>query len=333
LDGAVRLQIQKAINNGLISRMNGAVKEGKEAIVYHADGPKDVCNGDNADDVAIKIFKRIQEFRKRGEYVDGDPRYFRKNFNSYDKREQVELWAEKEFRNLTRAYVAGVPCPQPLLQKQNILFMKFLGEDGWPCPQIREVEMKHGSMKWAHLYSQTMVATRKLYHCARLVHSDLSEYNILLCPSLMLRHDKDQSKGKDNPVDNGELQVVLIDFGQAVHVHYPSAGIFLDRDLSRISCFFAGHGIAVLNAEDARSFVLSPCEYATADLDANVSDDERIPSKHEDEDVSSPRAAVAEEGIDGIATTATEELKKVSLLVERWDEVKEYQKLQLLLDT
>ncbi len=73
---------------------------------------------------------------KRGEYVDGDPRYYRKSFHCYDKREQVELWAEKEYRSLSRAFLAGIPCPKPLLQKQNILFMKFLGNGGWPCPQL-----------------------------------------------------------------------------------------------------------------------------------------------------------------------------------------------------
>ena len=92
LDGNVRMEIQKAINNGIIDRMNGVVKEGKEALVYHADasGHENVRNG-----VAIKVFKRIQEFRQRGAYVDGDPRYHKVKFGKEDKRNQVEIWTEK----------------------------------------------------------------------------------------------------------------------------------------------------------------------------------------------------------------------------------------------
>jgi hypothetical protein len=96
MDQNVRLHISRAINTGLIERCNGAVKQGKEAIVYHADGGKNngsntiledgkddddwdkkaaattMATSDNVGfDVAIKVFKRIKEFRGRGEYVDG----------------------------------------------------------------------------------------------------------------------------------------------------------------------------------------------------------------------------------------------------------------------
>lgn len=109
----------------------------------------------------MKVFKRISEFRGRGAYVDGDPRYHKQKFKTNDQREQVVLWAEKEYRNLIRAHRAGVPCPQPFFQKENILFMRFLGEDGWPSPQLKEIEMKRGSEKWTTFYCQTFVAIRR----------------------------------------------------------------------------------------------------------------------------------------------------------------------------
>ena len=150
MDGNVRLLISKAITNGLIQYCNGVVKEGKEAVVYHANGGSG--NGSDHDDrsmsqnemgigmvgefdVAVKVFKRIQEFRGRGAYLDGDPRYHGQKFRNIDKREQVELWTEKEYRNLIRANRAGVPVPTPLMQKENVLFMRFLGEIfvAWTC--------------------------------------------------------------------------------------------------------------------------------------------------------------------------------------------------------
>ena len=266
LDGTVLLEIQRAITNGIISHMNGAVKEGKEALVYHADGPltNDMLAQDavqhTSQDVAIKIFKRIQEFKQRGQYVDGDPRY-RQKFGSHNKREQVELWTEKEYRNLARCFRNGIPCPKPILYKQNILFMSFLGEDGWPAPQLREVDIKHSSKKWTHFYCEAMMAVRKLYHCACLVHGDLSEYNILLVPSYLLQ-DADRPKNdslSSSRIDNGDVQIVLIDFGQAIHTGHPSADMFLERDVHRLSSFFSSQGVNVLSPEKIKEYIMASC--------------------------------------------------------------------------
>jgi hypothetical protein len=156
LDPGVRLVISRAINSGIIERCNGVVKEGKEAVVYHAD------MGENSDsfDVAVKVFKRIQEFKGRADYVHGDPRYSRENFRKASTRKQLEMWAEKEYRNLCRANKAGVPVPTPLEQKENILLMRFFGTDGWPAPQLRELDLRHGSKRWNVLYMQIMEAMR-----------------------------------------------------------------------------------------------------------------------------------------------------------------------------
>jgi serine/threonine-protein kinase RIO1 len=154
MDPAVRIQISRAVNNGLIEKCNGVVKEGKEAIVYHAD--KGIESG--GFDVAVKVFKRIQEFRTRGDYVDGDPRYSRASFRKASARGQLEMWTEKEYRNLVRANRAGVPVPTPLQTKENILYMRFLGTDGWPAPQLREINLRRGSARWITLYNQVIGA-------------------------------------------------------------------------------------------------------------------------------------------------------------------------------
>lgn len=64
------------------------------------------------------------------------------------------IWTTKEYRNLIRAHRAGVAVPKPLHQKENVLFMRFLGDNGWPSPQLREVEIKKGSDKWTTFYCQ-----------------------------------------------------------------------------------------------------------------------------------------------------------------------------------
>ena len=94
--------------------------------------------------------------------MDGDPRFHKQKFMTNNQREQVQLWTEKEYRNLLRAYRGGVKVPMVLKQKENVLFMRFLGENGWPSPQLREVEIKKGSEKWTVLYCQTIAAIRRL---------------------------------------------------------------------------------------------------------------------------------------------------------------------------
>eukprot|EP00562_Extubocellulus_spinifer_P018413 CAMPEP_0178590400 /NCGR_PEP_ID=MMETSP0697-20121206/28193_1 /TAXON_ID=265572 /ORGANISM="Extubocellulus spinifer, Strain CCMP396" /LENGTH=761 /DNA_ID=CAMNT_0020227107 /DNA_START=75 /DNA_END=2360 /DNA_ORIENTATION=+ len=280
MDGNVRLVVTRAINAGLIDGCNGVVKEGKEAIVYHANAGKgildekgSVVGGSDGMDVAVKVFKRIQEFRGRRAYVDGDPRYYSTKFKNVDPRKQVELWTEKEYRNLIRANKAGVPVPSPLMQKENVLFMRFLGEEGWPSPQLREVDMRKGSKKWTTLYEQVMVAVRRLYHCARLVHGDLSEYNILLCPSRLIEnHGIWERKGETESGDD-DLEIVLIDLGQAVERQHPSSEELLVRDLAMVREFFIKQGIHVLNEKDALDFVTAPCEYGKNGEDLEAAED------------------------------------------------------------
>ncbi|KAL7554020.1 hypothetical protein ACHAWF_017524 [Thalassiosira exigua] len=297
MDSNARLQISTAINSGLIDTCNGVVKEGKEALVYHASGGwkgRQATDEDELDisldkttemtgsegyDVAIKVFKRIAEFKGRGSYVDGDPRYHKQKFKTNDQREQVVLWCEKEYRNLIRAYRAGVAVPKPYLQKENILFMRFLGDNGWPSPQLKEIDIKLGSEKWTTFYCQTIVAIRRLYHCARLVHGDLSEYNLLVCPIWQASHGR-LVASDERKADDETLQIVLIDFGQAVEVGHPSAGDWLRRDLSTVRDFFVRKGIKALSNEDAEEFVTEPHEEAgelgntieTIDSDSDGSD-------------------------------------------------------------
>ncbi len=48
------------------------------------------------------------------------------------KTQAVKTWAEKEMRNLKRLWVAGVPCPEPVLLRMHVLLMTFIGNSqGW----------------------------------------------------------------------------------------------------------------------------------------------------------------------------------------------------------
>ena len=143
--------------------------------------------------------------------------------------------------------------------------MRFLGQDGWPAPQIREINVRKGSSKWTALYEQVMESVRRLFRDARLVHGDLSEYNILIAPNVQVDH---KSRGIESEED---LQTVLIDFGQAVEVRHPKAEELLRRDLERVRQFFVKQGVKnTMTLEKAMEFVVDDHSFSVNMNDTKI---------------------------------------------------------------
>jgi serine/threonine-protein kinase RIO1 len=103
-----------------------------------------------------------------------------------------------------------------------------------------------------------LLLLHRLYVTARLVHGDLSEYNILVCPADLVEN-KDDVAGAGE--DGKAIQAVFIDFGQAVDVHHPSAKELLVLDLSQIRRFFSEKGTKTLGSKMALEFVTKPEPY------------------------------------------------------------------------
>ena len=69
-------------------------------------------------------------------YVQGDFR-FRTGYSKGNPRKMVKLWAEKEFRNLSRLHAAGIRCPQPVHLRLHVLVMEFVGLNGVAAPRLK----------------------------------------------------------------------------------------------------------------------------------------------------------------------------------------------------
>lgn len=46
-------------------------------------------------------------------------------------RKMIRMWCEKELFNLKLLRDAGVLCPEPVCIKKHILFMRFIGDQGY----------------------------------------------------------------------------------------------------------------------------------------------------------------------------------------------------------
>ncbi|KAI5117326.1 hypothetical protein M0805_002340 [Coniferiporia weirii] len=225
LDPRTRIILYKMIGRGLVQEINGCVSTGKEANVYHAVSPE-------GKHLALKIYKTsILVFKDRDRYVSGEHR-FRRGYSRHNPRKMVRMWAEKEMRNLKRLVTAGLHCPEPLEVRENVLVMDFLGdEEGWASPRLKDAEIPASA--FPQLYCDLLLTVRRLFHECRLVHADLSEYNILYHAGALF----------------------VIDVSQSVEHDHPHAFDFLRKDLGNVEDFFARHGVQGLGLRRAFEFV------------------------------------------------------------------------------
>ncbi len=213
LDKSAIMTLSGMISDGIISYVNGAVGSGKESKTYWAVDPI-------GKDLAIKIYLvATSNFKKRISYLIGDPRFSRMKKST---RYIVELWAQKEFANLNQCLKAGIPCVKPVSVQKNVLAMEFVGKNGIPAPTLVETEVDYDD------YKNSIGIISDLFLKAKIVHADLSEYNIF-------KIDK---------------KLIVFDFGSAVDIRHPNAREFLERDIKNITKFFVKRGLTVENPID-----------------------------------------------------------------------------------
>jgi RIO kinase 1 len=237
LDPRTRMLLLQMINRGIVSEVNGCLSTGKEANVYGALSVPST-EGEETQPIhrAIKVYKTsILVFKDRDRYVTGEHR-FRSGYNKGNNRAMVKVWAEKEFRNLKRLYLAGIPCPEPVYLRLHVLVMGFLGDKkGWAAPRLRDVELLGDDVdeQWRVLYLQMLGLMRRMYQTCKLVHADLSEYNVLY-------HQK---------------KLFIIDVSQSVEHDHPRSLEFLRMDIKNVSDFFRRKSVNVLSEQSVFGFI------------------------------------------------------------------------------
>ena len=207
--------LRKLLINGPLDKIEGIISAGKEANIY-------LAYDKDGREVAVKIYKIDSNTSKwMRNYIIGDPR-FKKIPNNPSKI--IFLWANKEFKNLKRAFKEGLSVPEPIHIKNNILIMEYIGFESIPAPKLKDIKKPKNP---EGLLKQTFTFIKELYQKANLVHGDLSEFNILY-------HNQ---------------KPVFIDISQAVDTQHPKAEIYLVRDIKNITKYFEKLGVEVPNQE------------------------------------------------------------------------------------
>ncbi|CAL8087290.1 unnamed protein product [Calicophoron daubneyi] len=225
----------KMMNQGRFTEISGCISTGKEANIYH------VIDG-MGKDLAVKVYMTsTMSFKSRDKYVKGDFR-MRHGYSKATSWKQVSKWAEKEYRNLIRISQSKlIPCPIPLRLKGVILLMSFIGKDGLPAPRLKDAGLgsedhEYSLPDWPRLYAQVVNDVRTLYQKCRLVHADLSEYNLLYFDG----------------------KVWMIDVSQSVEHESPQAMDYLRSDCHNVNIFFRKQGVPTLTLREFFEWVVDP---------------------------------------------------------------------------
>ena len=215
-DQTTRMVVFDLLNSGVLYELNGAVSSGKEAKVYWGTNKEGV-------DLAVKIYLTSSAEFKKGmhKYIEGDPRF---KDVKHDTRSLMAVWAQKEFRNLGEADAAKVRVPKPIAVKSNVVVMEFIGKEGVSAPSLKEQPPDNPEK----VYKIIVTYIKRLYQKAKIVHGDLSEYNIMMW------------KGKP----------VVFDVSQSVSIQHPMADFMLRRDLANVNRFFSRLDVKVYPVEE-----------------------------------------------------------------------------------
>lgn len=213
-DSSTLLSIYDLLKKGVIDRFHGVVSTGKEADVFCALDP-------SGQYLAVKIYRiATADFKRKFEYISADPRF---HGLRRDRRAVIYAWVTREFKNLQRAQEAGAPAPRPIAFSKNLLVMEFIGEDGIPYPKMSDQPPDDP----ASAFEIIVEGMEKLYKVGRLVHSDLSEYNVLVTPD-----------------------PVFIDFSMGTDVSNPAADGLLRRDIEKVLNYFRRFKIELPTSEE-----------------------------------------------------------------------------------
>jgi RIO kinase 2 len=208
------LAIHAMVKAGVIGSFGQTLGVGKEADVYDALDP-------SGKRIAIKFHRlgriSFRQTRRLRSYLKDHATWLY----------QSHIAAEREYHAMKLAYENGVSVPEPISQNRHVIAMGMI--EGGELSKYRDI----GDGK--KVLRQILRNVKKAYLKAHLIHSDLSEYNIILRP---------------------DGQILIIDWPQAVKTDHPNAADLLERDLKNVLTFFSRKFSITLAKEEACKYVI-----------------------------------------------------------------------------
>lgn len=201
------------ITHKKIEGLESPIKLGKEANIFSALDPK-------GKRLAVKIYRvSACDFFKMRRYLEVDTRFKLKR----SRKAIVDIWARREFSNLTKAHNHKVNVPKPIAIFNNVLIMEFIGNKSKEKIPEASPLLKDSRPKNPTKFFREIVKNIKLLYKANIIHGDLSEFNIL----------------------NDKEKPILIDLSHGMPTNSNVSEEMLKRDIINISRYFKKLGLII----------------------------------------------------------------------------------------
>jgi RIO kinase 1 len=206
-DHPTLLAISRLAGQGQFEALDFPIATGKEGGVFRASG----AGGYRA----VKVYRIGNTVLKRV------PAYaleeLKREASERNYSRLVMAWTRREHTILRRLTAAGVRVPAPFGYARNVLVMDFIGVGGLPAPRLQDAMIPDPAAFVEDLIEQV----RRMTVVAKLVHGDLSPYNVLLL----------------------ENRPVLIDVAQSVSTDHPQARELFERDIANFTRYLTRLGV------------------------------------------------------------------------------------------
>lgn len=221
-------RLEPLIHDGLIDKVIGQLKSGKEATVYLVESHGVLRCAKVYKDAHHRSFKQAATYREGRKVKNSRLARAMEKGSRFGRQEMEEAWQNAEVSALYRLAEAGVRVPTPHGCFDGVLLMDMVADaNGQPAPRLSEVSFSPDEAREAH---QQLIREVVRMLCAGLVHGDLSEYNILV-----------DTTGP-----------VIIDLPQAVDAAGNNhARPMLERDVENLANFFGQFAPELLNTRYA----------------------------------------------------------------------------------
>ncbi len=208
-DHPTLLAVSRLVSQGQFEAVDYPISTGKEGGVFRATA------GDGFR--AVKIYRVGNSiFRHLPAYAVDE---LRREASEGNFRRLIYAWTRREHTILRKMTEAGVRVPQPYGYLRNVLVMEFIGTGELPAPTLQEAVVADP----VSFAEELQVQIRRMVEKARLVHGDLSPYNVLL----------------------SEERPVFIDVAQAVSAEHPAALELFRRDATNFARYLRRRGVRV----------------------------------------------------------------------------------------
>jgi RIO kinase 2 len=191
------LALNAIVKAEILDYLGPSIGMGKEAHVFEGVTPEEKT-------VAVKFHRlgrtSFRDTKRKREYLAG------RRHTSW--LYQSRLAAETEYEALQRMHKAGVQVPEPLYQNRHTIVMQYI-----KGIQLSEIII----LEEAEIFLAEILENMKIAYNNGVIHSDLSEYNVLL---------------------DDKTNIWIIDWPQYITKDHYNAEEMFERDIGNIAYYF-----------------------------------------------------------------------------------------------